>query len=384
MLDRAHQPRERNRQQAARLTRLLRGGWLRAGFMRRLPVPTFGRWTPVITGAGSLLAVLGCSLLTGIVLRALVVSDALNPFREETGLAADPLQATPNPAFLGETVLEGGEDQRVTVVLLGADTRPSEAGYRTPTDTIMLLSIDREARTAGILSLPRDLYVDIPGYGPNRINTAYVRGGGELVKQTVEYNLGVHADYFVLVQFQAFVTLVDEIGGIDIYVPQEIYDPEFPAECYSRSDCGFDPLYIPAGQQHMDGLTALKYARVRHTDTDYDRARRQQAVLFAIRDRVVSLDALPRLVQRAPTLHATLSESIRTDMTLEQMVELAQFVGEIPRENIRSDVVDSDYVSNYVTEEGSQVLMPDRERIDELIKQVFWVAEEPGAAATMP
>ncbi len=359
------------------------GGGRKQNGIKRLPIPTLGRWTPLITLTGSLLAVLACSVVTGIVLRAMVVRDVFNPFREEGGSAGlIAMLATPNPDFMAEPVLENGEDSRVTILLLGADTRPSEIGYRTPTDSIMLLSVDREAQTAGILSIPRDLYVDIPGYGLDRLNTAYVRGGGELAMQTIENNLGVHVDYFVLVQFLAFTTLVDEIGGISIYVPYDIYDPEFPAECDSRGDCGFDPLYIPAGQQQMDGLTALRYARVRHIDTDYERSRRQQQVLFAIRDRVVSLDALPRLVQRAPALYGALSDSLRTDMTLEQMIELAQLVNDIPRENIRSDVIDADYLTNYLTPQGSQVLVPDTEQIEELIEQVFWLVEEPEAAGT--
>jgi LCP family protein required for cell wall assembly len=91
--------------------------------------------------------------------------------------------------------------------------------------------------------------------------------GGQLAVDTIQYNLGVRVDYYVLVEFDAFITLVDEIGGIDINVPYEIYDPEYPDMNY-----GYDPLYIPAGFQHMDGELALKYARTRHGDNDFERA----------------------------------------------------------------------------------------------------------------
>ena len=250
------------------------------------------------------------------------------------------------------------------------DTRPSERGYRTRTDTMMLLSVDPVGHTGSMLSIPRDLYVDIPGYGLNRVNTAYVFGGAPLAIETVQYNLGVRIDYYTVVEFQAFITLVDQIGGIDIYVPVEIYDPEYPDENY-----GYDPFYMPAGMQHMDGRTALKYARTRHQDNDYERARRQQAVILAIRDRILSLEMLPTLIQRAPDLYATVGDAVRTDMTLEQMIQLAQLAETVPRENIRSGVIDSQYVMGYQTEEGALVSIPNRAAIGPLLEYVFWLEQ---------
>ncbi|MCC6905150.1 MAG: LCP family protein [Anaerolineae bacterium] len=331
---------------------------------RHLPVPTLGRFTPAFGVIGAIAFTLFSGLLVGLVVRAVMVSDALNPFREEIVLDTDvslPDLSTPDPA-----------SSRVTVLVLGTDTRPSEQGYRTPTDSLILLSIDRETKQATMLSLPRDLYVDVPGRGPDRINTAYVAGGGPVAMQVVEDTLGVPVDHYMVVQFGAFTTLVDQIGGIDIYVPYEINDPEFPAECYSRSDCGFEPLFVPAGLQHMDGYTALRYARTRHGDSDYERARRQQAVIFAIRDRVVSFSMLPTLIQKAPTLAATIGDSLRTDMTLEQMLDLAQLTIDTPDDNIRSAVLDGRYVIPTRTSGGASVLAPDSAKIAPLIDYLFW------------
>ncbi len=340
----------------------------------RLPVPDLGPWGRAIGVTGLFLGTLLISLTVGVILRAMIVSDALNPFAADSGLPTLTPNATPNPEFAAPTVDLGNvgnwnEGERVTVLLLGADTRPENRGFARPrTDSIMLLMVDPEMNVAGVLSIPRDLYVDIPGYGLNRVNTAYVFGGGELAKETISYNLGVHVNFYVLIEFDAFITLIDEIGGIDVYVPYTIYDDTFPDMNY-----GYDPFYIEAGMHHMDGETALKYARTRHTDNDFYRARRQQDVLLAIRDRVLSLNMLPRLIQRAPVLYNTLSTSIQTDMTLENMIALAQLAEDVPRENIRTGVVDSDYTMSYVTPEGAMVLIPDREDIGHLLEDVFWL-----------
>lgn len=341
----------------------------------RLPVPELGPWGRAAGIAGLFLGTVLISLMVGVVLRALLVSDALNPFAADAaGLPTATPNATPNPEFQAPTVDLGNDatwqsGERVTVLLLGADTRPEQRGFTRPrTDSIMLLMIDPALEVASVLSIPRDLYVDIPGYGLNRINTAYVFGGGDLAMQTIEYNFGVRVNYYALVEFDAFTTMIDEIGGIDIYVPYTIYDDTYP-----DMDYGYDPFYIEQGMQHLDGETALKYARTRHTDNDFYRAQRQQDLLMAVRDRVLSLDMLPRLIQRAPVLYGTLSNSIQTNMTLDTMTSLAQLAKDVPRENIRSGVIDSEYSMSYTTPEGAMVLVPNRSEIGFLLNEVFWL-----------
>lgn len=335
----------------------------------RLPIPTLGRYTPIFGLVGLIGATLLGSLLAGALLRAV-----LQTSRPQ---AANPAaMTTPHPDFAMPALMPEAEADRVTILLLGADTRPAETGYRMPTDTIMLLTIDTKQQRAGILSIPRDLYVDIPGYGLDRINTAHVKGGGSLVMETVARNLGVQVDHYVLVQFDAFTTIVDEIGGIDVYIPYTIDDPTFPAECYSRDDCGFDPLYLEAGRQHFDGQTALRYARTRHGDNDYERARRQQAVIMAVRQRVLSFDMLPRLVAKAPALYGAISRSFSTDMSLDEIVELAQAASSLPDDSIRSQVIDADDVTPTQAPNGASVLMPNHERVTALLEQVFWLQEQ--------
>ncbi len=303
------------------------------------------------------------------------VSDVnLDPLNQDGGLPGVPtaLAGVPLPSpFPTNEFAEN--NQRVNVLIMGIDRRPGEA-FISRTDTMMLVSIDPETQSASILSIPRDLYVVIPGRGRDRINTAFVygsvdnnpAGGALLAMQTVEYNLGVYIDHYLLVDFGAVINGINELGGIDVYVPYNINDPTFPDMNY-----GFDPLFIPAGQQHFDGVMALKYARTRHQDNDFYRARRQQQVVLAVRDKALAL-GLPTLISRAPSLYNQFERGIRTDLSLQQIIELAQIAGDIPDENIRNEVLDHNYVSNYLTENGASVLIPINEAIEPLILQMFY------------
>lgn len=336
-----------------------------------------GPIVPLVGLAGVAGFVLAMSFLCGVILRALVVTNSVNPFAAE-GMFR-PGNATPDPAYLAPSYIDGKE--RITVLLLGSDTRPAEQGYRMPTDTIMLLSLDQSTQQAGVVSIPRDVYVDIPGYGEGKINTAYSKGGGPLAMEAVTYNFGVAVDHYVAIEFEVFIAIVDEIGGIDLVVPKTIDDPNFPADCFERAGCGLDPLYVEAGPHHFDGWEALRYARTRQADSDYDRAYRQQAVLMAVRERILSLEMLPTLLQSAPALYATLEENITTDMTLDQMVALANAAAAVPEGNIRQAVIDRSYLVAGQTESGATGAKPDVARIHALFDYVYWVVDTPPASA---
>ncbi|MBN1919643.1 MAG: LCP family protein [Anaerolineae bacterium] len=267
--------------------------------------------------------------------------------------------------------------ERVNVLLLGVDERPQENGMAR-TDTMMLLTLDPTTLQAGVLSIPRDLWVPIPGYDQGRINTAhrlgemynYPGGGPGLARETVEYNLGVPIQYYVRLNFQGFVDLVNLIGGIDIYVSEPINDPLYPDNNY-----GYDPLYIEAGQHHFDGEMALKYARTRHDSNDFQRADRQQQVLLAILERVTSLNMLPQLAPRIGELYSIMDESVSTDLTLDEVLALAALAVKVDRSQIRFAVIDHTCTENYITPEGAQVLIPLRERMREMRDYVFGAAE---------
>lgn len=277
--------------------------------------------------------------------------------------------ATPTPA---PTIGAWEGNGRVNILMMGIDRRPGEA-FVSRTDTMMILTIDPDTDTAAILSVPRDLYVEIPGYGQDRINTALVYGsqqgdyldGAALAMQTVSYNLNIPVHHFILVDFNAFVRTIDLLGGIDVDVPYEINDPEYP-----DMDYGYDPLIIPAGVQHFDGATALKYARTRHGDSDFNRAYRQQQVLFAARQQAVNL-GIGEMLLRAPSLYRQVEDGIRTDLSLEQLLRLAKSVSDIPADSIRNEVLDYDYVTSYRTPGGASVLLLRTDTAVPLIQSLF-------------
>jgi LCP family protein required for cell wall assembly len=287
-----------------------------------------------------------------------------------------PFLATPEPNVtpLPELPRWNGYE-RVNVLLLGIDQRESEEGpWRT--DTMLLLTLDPVTMSAGMLSIPRDLWVTIPGYDEhNRINTAhyygdaylYPGGGPALARDTVAWNLGVPIDFTVRVNFTAFEKLIDEIGGIDIFVEETIDDPLYPDEGH-----GYDPFFIEAGQQHMDGEIALKYARTRATfGGDFDRGRRQQEVLVAVRNQVVNLDQLPTLISKAPVLMETLGDAVYTDLNLDQAIQLARLASEIDPDQIVTAVIDHNYTSAWETPDGAQVLIANREAMRTLRDLLF-------------
>ena len=264
-------------------------------------------------------------------------------------------------------------DERTNILVMGIDRRPGEP-FISRTDSMMLISIDPQGETASILSIPRDLYAMIPGYGRDRINTAFVygsaggnpAGGAALSMSTVEYNLGVPVDHYILVDFSTVIKSIDTLGGIDVVVPFDINDPTYP-----DMDYGYDPLFIPAGLQHMDGQIALKYARTRHVDNDFGRASRQQQVLLAARDKALGL-GITGLLKNAPNFYAQIEQGIRTDLSLDQIMKLAQAASGIESENIRTEVLDQNYVSPFVTDLGAQVLVLDPAAAEPLIQDLFY------------
>ncbi len=265
----------------------------------------------------------------------------------------------------------------INVLLLGLDQRPGEDPNTARTDTMIVLSLNTETHTAGMFSIPRDLFVPLPNTNTiDRINAAMAYGGPAYAMQTVTYNTGIQIQHYVRINFGVVVKLVDLVGGIDVYVDQDINDPTYPNMNY-----GYDPFVISKGWHHMDGATALKYARTRHQTSDFYRLRRQQEIIMAIRNRVLSTNAVPTLLQNAPQILSALSGSIVTDMNPADMVRLLLSAKDIQTNQIRQVVVDESAASNWVTPQGGQVLLPNRERIRELVSQLFNLPAHPESIA---
>jgi LCP family protein required for cell wall assembly len=278
---------------------------------------------------------------------------------------------------------------RVSVLILGIDQRMQEKDDYWRTDTMILATLDPVTMQAGLLSIPRDLWVPIPGYTENRINTAHALGdaynhpggGPALAVETVEYNLGVEIDYYVRINFQAFVDGVDLIGGIDIDVPEPIDD-----YCYPTPDYGCEQLHIDAGPQHFYGDMALKYARVRHTSGgDFDRARRQQQVIDAVIERITDQKLLPQLAARASEIWAIVDESVKIDpnLQLDEIIALANLATRITDEDRRFFVIDETCTLFAETPDRQQILIPLRDRIREVRDEFLGLTPRAGSVPTV-
>ena len=244
---------------------------------------------------------------------------------------------------LGVSKLKGEGDGRINILILGI------GGGKHPgpnlTDMIMLLSIDPINKKAGLLSIPRDLYVPIEGVGYNKINYAHAYGeenpkatggGPALSKKTVSKILDLPIHYFVRMDFDSFVKLVDAVGGVDIYVEKSISDPYFPAPDMK----GYQPFYLKAGYHHMDGELALKYVRSRETTSDFDRSKRQQQFLSALFDKTTSLGILTN-AKKVTSIINILGNHLKTDLSFWEVERLINLAKEIGSDKVVTKVLDS-------------------------------------------
>jgi len=239
---------------------------------------------------------------------------------------------------------------RESILILGSDARPDEIkrGVVGRTDTLLLFVADRTSPRVAMVSVPRDLWVAIPAHGEERINAAFELGGSQAAKQTVSNVLGQRVDRFAVVGLQGVRDVVDAAGGVDITVAQAIHDDSYPTDDY-----GYQTVDIPAGRQHMDGDTALKYARTRHQDSDFGRIARQQQVLAAVRTAMLSPVTWPRL----PAVLAAVSGSIKSDVTPLDAIAIGAAILRDPGDPDRL-VIDTTLVTPITGEDGAYLLEP--------------------------
>lgn len=246
--------------------------------------------------------------------------------------------ADENPKFDPDKFTQIGQG-RFNMLLVGID---KAAGL---TDSIQVLSVDTINHKASVTSIPRDLYVTIPGSGKNKINAAYKlaeakkTGSGSAVLKEIAGNvLGTPITNYALIDFKGLESLVDALGGIEIDVPRALYDPEFPADTGN----GFAPFSIRAGKQTMNGKTALSYARCRkgNCGDDFGRSERQQAVIEAIRTKALSAGILTNPVRITQIMQA-LGKSFKTDLQVDQITTLLSIYNKIPQGSTEGLVLDT-------------------------------------------
>lgn len=270
------------------------------------------------------------------------------------------------------------DPSRITVLLMGIDQRTatSERGpFRT--DTMILVQIDPIRMTAGVLSIPRDLWVDIPGFKSGRITNAnYLgdqaelpEGGPGLAMETVYTNIGVEVDYYIRVNFEVFTRVVDTVApnGVEVCPPEGFTDPKYPDEGY-----GFIVVTFEAGCQRLNSERLLQYARTRATQGgDFDRNRRQQEVLRGIQDEVLSAGGIVNFITQIPILYNDLAGSYVTNLPLEQILSLARLTSELQRDDIIFGAINNLHVEFGTSEDGQQVLYPNQFSIREVVRDTF-------------
>jgi len=286
----------------------------------------------------------------------------------------------PDPVTVPESELPPAWDgaSRITVLILGLDARDTDTSAPR-SDTMILLTIDPLTKTAGMLIIPRDMWVNIPGFGYSKINTAYssgeannLPGGGPvLALKTVEQFIGVDVQYYAQIDFNTFVQFIDRIGGIEIYNDEDLrLDPIGPGKKIILTCCGMRPL---------NGIKALAYARCRYEsqgckDGDIGRAKRQQKVILAIRDKVLDPANFPTLITQADDFYNEFSAGIRTNMPLDTAIQLAVLAKDIPIASIEQGVIDYSMValdSTTLGGEDASVIKPLPDKIRVLSQEIF-------------
>jgi LCP family protein required for cell wall assembly len=269
-------------------------------------------------------------------------------------------------------VLNNGQET-VNFLLIGAD-RSMGTSFRT--DTMVIAILRPNEGQVSLISIPRDLWVSIPGWENQRINTAYQHGnsagypggGPGLLKDTIQYNLGIRIDHTALVDFDGFRQIVDTLGGVDIpvacaYTDWRLIDPSYNPE----NENNWNLYTTGPGVVHMDGDLALWYARSRQKSNDFDRGRRQQEVLRALFTQALQADTLKRI----PELYNNLRSSVETDLGLGDLLQLAVYAPKMTSADIRSYYIRPPYVSSWITNGGAYVLLPNEEALQGLLTEAM-------------
>jgi LCP family protein required for cell wall assembly len=252
-------------------------------------------------------------------------------------------------------ILSHPEDQ-INILLLGSDKRPNDSGFRT--DTIQLLTINPSAGSVKLTSFPRDLYVNIPGYTVQRINTAFGWGGFDALADTMEYNFGVRPEYYVLINFDAFMDGINSLGGVLVDVGRDF--------CDHRD--AFGQFCVSQGDYWMNGKTALWYVRSRYSTSDLDRGRRQQEVLEGVFTQLISINGLSRI----PELYDIYKKNVETNIDLNLITDLLPVALKLAESReINNYSIGRGQVYDWINYSGAMVLVPVRESVLEVMREVI-------------
>ncbi len=257
----------------------------------------------------------------------------------------------------------------INILLLGSDQPSTESVGCT--DVIVVASVNPDIPSVALLSIPRDFYAWIPSYGFDKINTAYNRGerngypggGPGLLRATIEYNLGVRTHYYARVGFDAFIKIVDALGGVDVAVECPLSDT-FPDADSPNGQTDVD--WLP-GIHHLDGKHALWYSRSRWSTNDFDRNRRQQQVMRGLYHQAMTLDIIPRI----PELWGVFKETVSTDLGLDELLYLGTIGSRLDMTNVKNRFVGRGVVQSWTAPNGAYVLVPNYEALPMLVSEAL-------------
>ena len=255
--------------------------------------------------------------------------------------------------------------QPFTVLLLGSDDDAKFAADRYNTQSMILLRVDPNAKQATMLSIPRDLWVSIPGHGKGKISTAFQLGGSALAIKAVESNFKIHIDDYVWIGLTGIVNLIDRIGGVDLVVTNPVMDDFYPADIKSKDPYAYHRVAVLPGAVHLDGVHALQYVRSRHGDLrgDFGRSERQQQVLLAIKGAHLNAADLPFLA-------SAFNGEIKTSIGLDRMRQLLLVAGQLGGNGVDRVLLVPPYTSEAVIS-GQDAVIPNWNLILPLAHKTF-------------
>jgi LCP family protein required for cell wall assembly len=303
------------------------------------------------------------------------------PAQQTLDAIATRAMSTPPPAKID---VERAVAKSTNFLLIGTDTRTTDPNWKPNTDVLMVMFLDTANQRAGLLSLPRDLVVAIPGQQAFRVNSAYhygwekdgVEGGVSTLKQVLQNDFDIRIDHWALIDFDGLAKIVDTLGGIEVNV-----------SCALSDTIDEQAFTIPAGMVEMDYLTAKRYVQSRYTTSDTSRNYRQQRVLWAMTKKGLALNA----PDRVPTLYEQLKDSVATDMSLFDMVGLVPAMYQLDLQNhperVHARVLEPPNVYSWISPSGAWLYLPNYDEIKKTLDTIFeapQVAPDVGAPAECP
>ena len=256
---------------------------------------------------------------------------------------------------------------RINILLLGSDNDQKFHQDAVLSQTMIVVSVDPAHHQVTLLSLPRDLWVPIPGHGSAKIDWAYSVGGAPLARATVEKNFRIPIHYYAWVGLNGLVHVIDRVGGVDVDVLHPVLDDNYPND-FSAGGYGTERVYLAAGPQHLDGRHALEYVRSRHGDllSDFGRSVRQQQVLLALQERAAAMDLMTAL----PAFARDLNGHVKTDLDLPRVTQLALFLRGLRPADVHQAFITS-FVRDAHSADGQEILVADWPAVNRYLQQLF-------------